>query len=549
MQNSVKQILCIAILLVQGCGQGCSDPDQHLADGGPWDGSALDKDFLSELELSVDVQQTDIKQADLKPSGPLDRTGTIWRPYLEWSLKNPSHGAAPFDLVAKVTFIHTASAEKQTTEMFYDGAGVWKFRFTGTRLGQWTFKTTSADPDLDGKSGKVVITKNADPGAHGFLKKLGNKWGWQGTERAFVPQLVMYEHPAAYHNKPTKIDADIKQFFQTHGFNGLHTMVFCRWFDINQTTYDKISANPGPDRRTFEALELLIAKAHAKGGMVHIWAWGDEQRKQTPKKWGLNKAVDQRLQRYIAARLGPLPGWSIGYGFDLDEWVKQGDLKKWHAYMHQHLAHSHFLGGRSGGPNSGTNHQKEQIYEGLDYSGYEHHRPTYQVYAAALDARPNKPTMSEDRFRIRKKHVKDYDMDLTRRGLWHSAMAGGVANIWGNVINGGTAAAGSEPYPQAYQIKTYASFMSKYFWADMSRANSLTNGYGLQRQGKQHLVFYREDASSMSLDLSGTKGTQPAVAVDTKKVYKEISLGKLVAKKQTFKAPYKSDWAIAVGKF
>ncbi len=236
-----------------------------------------------------------------------------------------------------------------------------------------------------------------------------------GTEQAFVPQIVMYEDPSAYYKNPAKVDAVLKQFFDGHGFNGVHTIVLCRWFDMNQTDCDKVTSNPKPDRRTFEALELLISKTHKMGGMVHIWAWGDEMRKQTPTRWGLNKAVDLRLQRYIAARLGPLPGWSMGYGYDLDEWTGKNDLKLWHGHMQQHMAHHHFLGGRSGGPNSGIDHKKEQVYEGLDYSGYEHHRPTYAVYAAAMDARPAKPVMSEDRFRIRKKHAKDYNMDLTRR--------------------------------------------------------------------------------------------------------------------------------------
>ncbi len=370
-----------------------------------------------------------------------------------------------------------------------------------------------------------------------------------GTEQAFVPQIVMYEDPSAYYKNPAKVDAVLKQFFDGHGFNGVHTIVLCRWFDMNQTDCDKVTSNPKPDRRTFEALELLISKTHKMGGMVHIWAWGDEMRKQTPTRWGLNKAVDLRLQRYIAARLGPLPGWSMGYGYDLDEWTGKNDLKLWHGHMQQHMAHHHFLGGRSGGPNSGIDHKKEQVYEGLDYSGYEHHRPTYAVYAAAMDARPAKPVMSEDRFRIRKKHAKDYNMDLTRRGLWHSAMAGGVANIWGNLEHGGTAAGGSEPYPKAYQIKTHSRFMAKRFLAGMTRCIWLTKGHCLQGSGLTRYLFYGENAASLELDLSGMKGAQPGVLVDTRQAYKELPLGTLVPKKLTLKAPYKSDWALAVGKF
>ena len=55
---------------------------------------------------------------------------------------------------------------------------------------------------------------------------------------------------------------------------------------------------------------------------MHLWTWGDEQRHMTPARWGINGNVDRATpERYIAARLGPLPGWTMGYGFDLDEWV------------------------------------------------------------------------------------------------------------------------------------------------------------------------------------------------------------------------------------
>ena len=50
-------------------------------------------------------------------------------------------------------------------------------------------------------------------------------------------------------------------------------------------------------------------------------------------------------------------------------------------------------------------------------------------------------------------------------------------------------------------------------------------------------------------DLLKMKGSQPAVAVDTQKVYKEIDLGMLNPGKHNWKAPYESDWAIAVGQY
>lgn len=473
----------------------------------------------------------------------LDQTTTQWRPFVEWSLANPSFSGNPYDLEATVTFRHP-NGETRQTGMFYDRNNTWKFRFTGTRTGTWSFTTASEDPELDGRSGTVTVKPNPDPKAHGFLTHFGNKWGWQGTDHAMVPQLVMYDDPPDFADNAEKIHRDIQTFLQAHRFNGFHVAVLGRWFDLDQTRYDGIDSNdPNPDPRTFESLELLITQVHQAGGMVHLWAWGDEQRHMTPIKWGINGHVDHRLQRYIAARLGPLPGWTMGYGFDLDEWVAEDDMRGWHNFMHRRLGWFHFLGGRSGGPNRGTDHRGWQIYDGLDYAGYEHHQPTYEVYRAALAANPNKPVFSEDRFRIRRPSPypdKDYTESLTRRGLWNSTLAGGVANIWGNLTNP------NHTYTHKEWIQTWAHFFESRFRKDLTPANKLTDGVCLKSADNAQFIFYKEDADSLQLDLSPMPTEAPAIAVDALKPYLEITLGPLKPKIHRWTAPYPSDWAVAV---
>ena len=93
-----------------------------------------------------------------------DRTVTMWAPYLEWSLSNPTFSGNPFDVVASATFVHGTSGETRLTEMFYDGGNTWKFRFTGTRVGTWTFSTTSSDADLNGHNGTITVGPNPNPG-------------------------------------------------------------------------------------------------------------------------------------------------------------------------------------------------------------------------------------------------------------------------------------------------------------------------------------------------------------------------------------------------
>ena len=479
-----------------------------------------------------------------------EREARLYEP-IEWSLVQRGVEGNPFDLEASVTFVHEEGGAEITTEMFYAGEETWRSRFTGTRPGRWTFLSRSEAKALDGQRGVVKVAENG--GARGFVTGLGNKWGYSGTGKAFVPQLAMIASPDVYYQNPERIDREIQVFLAEHGFNGFHASVLCRWFNLEQTQATELgSSDPNPDLRTFEALELLITKTYTAGGMVHLWVWGDEMRAQTPiRLGGKNGPADRRLQRYIAARLGPIPGWTMGYGFDLDEWTEEKDLRIWHDHMHEHLGWPHLLGGRSAGPNHyepGVDFP--QVSEVLDYSGYEQHRPTYEAYVAAMEARPGKPVFSEDRFRIRKGRYpeKDYNMEMTRRGLWHSTMAGGVANIWGCLLPDDGRGC-SQPYPKPEVIKTYARFFEGRFTADMVRGNALTDGVCLVRPGRSQAVFYKEDADQVWIDLSGFEGPQPAVAVDAHRAYAEIEVGVLEPGAHMWDAPRVSDWAIAVGRF
>ncbi len=488
------------------------------------------------------------------PGESLDRNGFLWGPHLEWSFENEDETGNPFDIEATAMFTHTGSGETRRTGMFFNGAMKWKLRFTGTRTGEWTFVTQSAAAALHGKRGKVRILEGrpADPagkGAHsrGFIMSVdGNRWGWSGqTGAVFVPQLVMGRDLPAYGTNPKKIDDDIKTWLIEHGFTGIHIAVLCRWFDFDQASSDKIlKSDPNPDRRTFEVLENLIGRFHDAGGMVHIWAWGDESRRMTPVKWGINGKADKRLQRYIAARLGPLPGWTMSYGFDLWEWVEGRQLEEWHRYMYQHLGWPHLLGARW------KKNELTQATEALDYASYEQHRPDYQRYVEMIEKRPRKPAFAEDRFRVREPSPypeKDYDLEMTRRGLWHSTMAGGVANIWGYLVPSGDEG-GSRPYPNREQIQTYARFFKNRLPRGIERANNLRDGFVLRWKDDRRalLIIYKEDTAQIQMDLSGIGVARRAVAVDTRKAYKELELGPLAMEKQTWRAPYRSDWAIAV---
>ena len=116
---------------------------------------------------------------------------------------------------------------------------------------------------------------------------------------------------------------------------------------------------------------------------------------------------------------------------------------------------------------------------GGDYIGYTSYRPLYDRYVEALNHRPEIPSFEEDRFRLRnldKWTYKDYNQELTRRGLWHSAFAGGVANIWGHLLpdkdHGGSHSYASGTVGIKHQIKTYAEFFKRRFLKPRWRPSS-----------------------------------------------------------------------------
>src|SRR5690606_14014485 len=201
-----------------------------------------------------------------------DRIGTQWRPALEWRIETPGGIEEPFDVEARATFRHEESGETRTTPFFYDGDAGFGFRFTATRTGKWTFTTSSKIDALDGRRGAATILSHPDPGTHGFLKSFGSKWGWQGTERAFVPQLVMYSGEVASLGDPDFIERAIEVFLDGHGFNGFHVpSIGAQWFDHRRTNERVEETMTHPDPVTFAALERVITRTHAAGGSVHIW--------------------------------------------------------------------------------------------------------------------------------------------------------------------------------------------------------------------------------------------------------------------------------------
>jgi hypothetical protein len=482
------------------------------------------------------------------------RYGTLWAPHLEWLIPNPSYQGNPFEIIATVSFVHEESGETRETQMFYAGENAWGFRFTGTRTGTWTFQSSSDDSDLDGRFGRVVIEPNPDPTIEGFLKTEGNRFAIQTGEHGELrPRLynVYMNHGHATSLKDYSLElpalrAEVDQLLDeadAHGMDAVFVAVNNNWFHFGSDAHaDHSSENP--DLRAFLVLDELIARAHARGLSVHIWKWGDEQRKWTPiGVGGINGIPDRRLQRYIAARLGPLPGWSMSYGFDLHEWVTPEQVASWAEYLQDHLGWSHILMGRQ---SRRGRLDPDKIFEisddDVDVTSHDE-RPQagFFEWTRLLMAEADQPILFERRFL----HTRDglWDMDRTRRAMWQFTLGGGAGAIWGILWDGGP------PYPRPYQLRTHRDFWEGRFLAEMKPSAQRQGPYSMSTPEGTHYVIYQEDAGAIELNLQDMAGARPALAVDTKQPYREITLGTLEPGRHVWTAPYVSDWAVAVGSF
>lgn len=487
------------------------------------------------------------------------QSGVLWQPFQEWHLAVPDLAGNPFDIVATVTFAHEASGDRHRTQMFYAGDERWSFRFTGTRTGTWRFVTESEHAELDGWRGEVTVHANPDPHASGFLTTRGSRFVTQIDESDGVRARLYHVYIDAdekealsdYPTNPRELAAEAEGILdevEEHGFNALFVEVNNSWFEFGANRHlDHDSEDPS--LTSFFVLETLILHAHARGLWVHVWAWGDEERSWTPigVEGGINGAADRRLQRYIAARLGPLPGWNMSYGFDLDEWVTPEEARAWYDYLHAHLGWPHLLMARE--TPSEVHPPDRTFILGADkfdvFSSDD--RPEGDFYATAVAAfeASDTPVVFERRFVYLRDGV--WDMDTTRRALWQFTLAGGAGAIWGPEWAGGTAT-----YPEPEQFRTHAAFWRDRWALDLERPSDAIDPsatYVLYDQAGTRTVVYAESTDAVSMDLTHMEGPHRAVAVDTLALYAEIAIGELEALDVIWQAPYSSDWAIAVGTF
>jgi len=521
-----------------------------------------------------------------------EREARVWE-VVEYSVTFPDWRGAtgldnPFDVQGQAVFEHAGGTRR--TGMFYAGEGTWKFRFTGTRPGRWAFATESAFPALDGHTGAIHVQARADRGTRGFVVGAGSKFAVMVDDEddleGYVYQVYMnqqdfeqqYRHPSRIPGGADreKLIAPYWEDTQENGFDIYFFAVFYSWFRMGALSIDDFDgpedpALDTPDLVLFDVLELAIRHAHARGGRTHLWAWGDNDRKQTPNHLGegFRGARHQRLMRYIAARLGPLPGWSMNFGFDTVEMPNaEADCAWWAGEMNRMMGWPHVLTSRGWADPAFGAHS----YAGFGGNPYDlettHQGPVdYAEIRAHLAAHPDKPSLYEERHTYNRWQcwphgVEDADRlneDGCRRLIWRETMAGGMGGFFGHFSERFNAYGPFRPegpcgyHPESLRraFRTHRDFWREgRLLLDMAPVDGCVagaTGYALANAARTHWVFFLEQCDGATLDLSNMAGSQPAVLVDTRADYAEQRLGSLAPGLREVGMPHASDWVVAVG--
>ena len=403
--------------------------------------------------------------------------------WVDFPLEAPgtATGVGKWDIEGSCVWTHDRSAIRRTSLLWYSGSGdTYVYRFGGSFQGLWTGVTSSPIAALDGLKLTVEVTPSSNPkqiGWSGQRPEEPTAWAHQmGIDGELVkctPILIMMPSVQVWFNDPARMRAFVAEFNENHGFNGGHIATIGRgWFEVDST--DSLRTAPAaPDVRTFAALEAAASEWSARGGWLHLWMWGKgDNGDYSQLPGGYNGAQSRRINRYVAARLGPVPGWSMGIGWDVEFWADRTKIKWWFDDLAPQLGGwHHWIGHRYSDSDIGQGRDPDPTNRGKylprgitwntirsgreQYAGWEHWSTMTSDNAidAGLAAVPDRPMISEDRFRRRdhawrQKDMRSDDDILTEIPRWATR---GVAAIYGRLID--SSDGGSDVWPNRAAIK------------------------------------------------------------------------------------------------
>lgn len=247
----------------------------------------------------------------------------------EITLKGPATGNPFVDVSLAAKF--TQGKHAVTVPGFYDGDGTYRVRFLPMHQGTWTYETTSATPDLNGKTGTLTVTK---PSAnnHG---PVGVRDTYHFAYADGTPYFQIGTTCYAWTHQKEALEEQTLATLKASPFNKIRMCIFPKWYNYNRDDpprYPFVGTPPNKwdftrfDPAFFRHLEKRIAQLRDLGIEADLILFHPYDKGH----WGFDRmdaATDDRYVRYVVARLSAYRNvwWSLANEFDFMEKKSDAD--------------------------------------------------------------------------------------------------------------------------------------------------------------------------------------------------------------------------------
>ena len=235
---------------------------------------------------------------------------------LAWA--GPSAGTPFVEVDLEVRF--TGDAEEISVRGFYDGAGIYRVRFSAPRPGLWAYATRSNVGALDGLSGTVEVAERAATN-HGRVV-VRDRWHFAYADG--TPYLPLGTTAYAWTHQPAALQEQTLATLARAGFPKLRMCVFPKSYHYNSADpvgypYER-DADGGWDFTRFvvgffQALERRIAQLGELGIEADLILFHPYDR------WGFSRMpvwADRLYTAYVVRRLAAYRNvwWALANEFD-----------------------------------------------------------------------------------------------------------------------------------------------------------------------------------------------------------------------------------------
>lgn len=247
----------------------------------------------------------------------------------EITMQSSKSYSNPFeDVDLKCTFKSSSAGREITAEGFYDGDHHWKVRLMPMAEGEWTFKVSSNDPDLNGREGSFKCVPPR-PGNHGPVGVQNQfHFGYADGTPLYVLGTTLYN---CVHRDEALQERTLQTLKQSP-FNKVRFCIFPKWYPYNRVEpplYPYIKTDAGEfdmerfNPAYFSHIERRLRDLEALGIQADLILFHPYD------KWGFSKmtaAQDDAYLHYLVARLASFRNvwWTMA-----NEWDFMRPPKDW----------------------------------------------------------------------------------------------------------------------------------------------------------------------------------------------------------------------------